>query len=77
LLNLAAIWYQRGRYADALGLITRFNKAVEPNAASLWLALRIERKLGDSAAEATLAAHLRRNFSTSSEYQDFLRGNFE
>jgi type IV pilus assembly protein PilF len=77
LFNLSKIWYQHGRYADARGLISRYNKVVEPNAASLWLALRIERKLGDRTAEATLAAQLRRNFSTSGEYQELLKGNFE
>jgi type IV pilus assembly protein PilF len=77
LLSLGNLWYGRGRYADAKGLISRYNKIVDPNAESLWLALRIERKLGDRGAEAALAAQLRRNFSTSHEYQEFLKGNFE
>jgi type IV pilus assembly protein PilF len=77
LLNLARLWYGRGRYADARGLIARYNKIVEPNAESLWLALRVERKLGDRSTEGSLAVQLRRNFSTSREYQEFLKGNFE
>jgi type IV pilus assembly protein PilF len=77
LINLARLWYGRGRYADARGLITRYNKIVEPNAESLWLAMRIERKLGDRGSESALAAQLRRNFSTSHEYQEFLKGDFE
>jgi type IV pilus assembly protein PilF len=77
LLNLANLWYGRGRYADARALVTRYNKIVDPNSGSLWLALRIERKLGDRGAETALAAQLRRNFSTSQEYQEFLKGNFE
>jgi type IV pilus assembly protein PilF len=77
LLNLAKLWYNRGKFGDAKTLVARYNKVTEPSAESLWLGLRIERKLGDRGAEASLAAQLRRNFSTSREYQDFLKGNYE
>ena len=50
---------------------------VEPTAESLWLALRIERKLGDRAAEIKQSAELRRRFPGSKEYQDLLKGRFE
>jgi type IV pilus assembly protein PilF len=39
--------------------------------------LRIERKLGDRLAEASLATQLRRRYSNSSEYQALLRGDFD
>ena len=77
LLNLAQLQYQRGNLAEAKIQITRFNKATDPTAESLWLAMRIERKLGDRVAEASLAAQFRRNFSSSREYQNFLKGQFE
>lgn len=77
LFSLAQLRYNGGRFAEARALITRCNKVTEPSAESLWLALRVERKLGDRGAEASLAAQLRRNYSSSREYQDFLRGNFE
>lgn len=77
LYNLALLRYRRARYDDALAYITRYNKVTEPSAESLWLALRIQRKLGDRGAEASMAAQLRRGFSGSREYQDFLKGNFE
>lgn len=77
LLNLASIQYKRGQNEAARGFIGRFNKLVEPTAESLWLALRIERKLGDRLAENTLATQLRRRFSGSPEYQDMLKGKFE
>jgi len=77
LLNLASIQYKRGQLETARDLIGRFNKRVEPTAESLWLALRIERKLGDKSAENTLATQLRRRFSGSKEYQDMLKGKFE
>lgn len=77
LLNLSRLWFRDGRYADARTLITRYNKVTDPTAESLWLVLRIERKLNDKSAEASAAAQLRRGFSTSQEYQDFLKGKFE
>ena len=77
LLNLASIQYKHGQLEKARGLIERFNRLVEPTAESLWLALRIQRKLGDRGAENVLAAQLRRRFSGSPEYQDLLKGRFE
>ncbi len=77
LVNLASVQYQRGELEIARRLVGRFNKVVEPTAQSLWLALRIERKLGDRAAENTLATQLRRRFAGSPEYQDLLKGRFE
>jgi type IV pilus assembly protein PilF len=77
LLNLASAQYKRGQLETARGLVVRFNRLVEPTSESLWLALRIERKLGDRPAENVLAAQLRRRFSGSQEYQDMLQGKFE
>lgn len=77
LLNLASVQYKRGQLEIARGLVGRFNKLIEPSAESLWLALRIERKLGDKAAENALAAQLRRRFAGSPEYQSLLKGQFE
>ena len=77
LFNLASVQYKRGQLETARGLVGRFNKLVEPTAESLWLALRIERKLGDRSAENALAAQLRRRFAGSREYQDLLKGKFE
>jgi len=77
LLNLASLRYQRGQLEAARQLVRRFNRLIEPSAESLWLALRIERKLGDKAAENALAAQLRRRFAGSPEYQDLLKGQFE
>jgi len=77
LMNLAAIQYQRGQMEAARGLIGRFNRLVEPTAESLWLALRIERKLGDRAAENAIAVQLRRRFPGSPEYENMQSGRFE
>ena len=77
LLPYAEILYRRGQLQQAKELVGRFNKLLpDPTAESLWLALRIERKLGDRLAETSLATQLRRRFPESSEYQTLLRGNF-
>lgn len=77
LLSLASLQYKRGQQESARGYISRVNKLIEPTSESLWLALRIERKLGDKSAENALATQLRRRFAGSPEYQDMLQGKFE
>ncbi len=77
LLTLAGIKYRNGQLRDALELVDRFNRLVEPTAESLWLALRIERRLGDRVAEANHTAELRRRFAGTKEYQELLKGRYE
>jgi type IV pilus assembly protein PilF len=74
----ADLLYRGGRYQQAKELVSRYNKLVpEPTAESLWLALRVERKLGDRLAEQSFATQLRRRYPNSPEYQSLIRGNFE
>lgn len=80
--QLANVWYQRSNYAGARMQLAEALKPIEqaggtPGPEFLWLGLRIERKLGNNAASGDFAASLRKNYPESSEYQDFLRGNFE
>jgi type IV pilus assembly protein PilF len=77
LLQLGQIRYRQGKFDEARRLVSRFNRIVEPTAESLWLAVRIERKLGERVAEASLANQLRRRFPTSREYQAMLRGEYD
>jgi type IV pilus assembly protein PilF len=77
LLNLAQLRFRHGELESARTLIGRFNKLVDPTSESLWLALRIERKLGDKPAETAYASQLSRRFSGSKEYQDMLKGRYE
>ncbi|MCX7961874.1 MAG: type IV pilus biogenesis/stability protein PilW [Burkholderiales bacterium] len=75
--NLAEIRYRKGELEEARKLIGRFNRLVEPTAESLWLALRIERRLGERTAEAAFANQLRRRFPASREYQLLQRGEYD
>lgn len=77
LINLASLQYKRGQLEAARENVKRVNKLIEPTSESLWLALRIERKLGDKAAENALAVQLRRRFAGSPEYESLLKGQFE
>ena len=62
---------------EARRLISRYNKVVSPSPESLWLALRIERKGGERAAEQSYANQLRRRFPNSAEYQALQRGQYD
>lgn len=77
LYHLAELRYRRGDFDGAKEVIAEVNRLIEPTAESLWLALRIERKLGDRQAEASLASKLRRNFSGTREYRALMQGQYE
>ncbi len=77
LLQLGQIRHRQGNLEEARKLVSRFNKIVEPTAESLWLAVRVERKLGERVAESSFANQLRRRFSSSREYQLLQRGEYD
>jgi type IV pilus assembly protein PilF len=77
MIPYATLLYRKGSLVDARNLVNRFQKLVEPTPESLWLGIRVERKLGDRSAEANYVTQLRRRYPQSKEYQDFLRGNFD
>jgi type IV pilus assembly protein PilF len=77
LLRLGEIRYRQGRMDEARTLVSRYNKVVTPSAESLWLALRIERRLGQRVAEQSYANQLRRRYPGSAEYQALQRGKFD
>ncbi|KFI06740.1 type IV pilus biogenesis/stability protein PilW [Massilia sp. BSC265] len=78
--GLARAYYERRDYTRAGFFINRLietSKLDTLSADALWLALRVQRKLGDRTQEASLAAQLRRRFPGSPEYAAFERGAFE
>lgn len=77
LLYLAQIRYRQGSLEDARKLVARHNKLADPSPESLWLALRVERKLGERVAESSFANQLRRRFSGSREFQLLQRGEYD
>jgi type IV pilus assembly protein PilF len=77
LLQLGQIRYRQGSMLEARRLVARHLKLAQPGPESLWLALRIERKLGERTAEQGHANQLRRRFPGSPEYQALQRGAFD
>jgi type IV pilus assembly protein PilF len=78
LYQLAELAFQRGDTAAAKDFLTRLNRTGSTfSAEALWLALRIERRLGDREAEASYGLQLRRNFPDSREAQALLNRQYE
>jgi len=77
LLQLAQVRYRQANYPESRRLLARHAKLVEPNAESLWLALRVERRLGQRTTELSYANQLRRRFPASREAQALQRGQYE
>ncbi len=77
MLPYANALYKRGQLEEARELVERYNRSSQPSAEALWLAVRVERKLGNRVAENSYAAQLRLRFPKSAEYQSFQRGEFD
>jgi type IV pilus assembly protein PilF len=78
--GLARVYYERRDYQRAGFFINRLTAAAKLDTLSadvLWLALRVQHKLGDRTVEASLAAQLRRRFPGSPEFAAFERGVFD
>jgi type IV pilus assembly protein PilF len=76
-LNLARLYYSRGDFERARFYTSRVTRTDNPGAAALWMAIRVERKLGDRNAEAALSSQLRRRFPDSREYAALSRGAYD
>jgi type IV pilus assembly protein PilF len=74
--NLALILWQREEFSRAQFYIRRVNNSPSANAETLWLGIKIERKLGNREALAQLAGQLQRRFPQSREALAYERGNF-
>jgi type IV pilus assembly protein PilF len=75
--NLAKVYYDRGDYERARFYVNRTIKAEVMSADVLWLAIKIEHKLGDRAAETGLVTQLRRRHPNSAEFAFYQRGAFD
>jgi len=68
--------YQKGEGARAQFIIRRLNNSELANAESLWLGIKIERRMGDNVAMEQLAQQLQRRFGQSPEWRAYQRGAF-
>jgi type IV pilus assembly protein PilF len=77
ILRLGSLRYRQGRLQEAQKLLGRYDELSPPSAASLWLGVRIERKLGDRTQEAAYGLQLRKRFPDSNEARLLLAGQYE
>ena len=77
-LNLGEVLYRQGEYERARFYVRRVNTNVEQaSAASLWLELRIERRLGNSSNMDDLGQQMRRKYPQAAETQALNNGRFD
>lgn len=77
LLQLGELRYRQGQLLEARKLVKRFNESIGPTAGSLWLAVRVEHKLGQTVAEAAYADELGRRYPHSPQYRKLQRGDYD
>jgi len=74
--NLALVLSQREEWSRAQFYIRRVNNSPSASAETLWLGIKIERKLNNREAVAQLGGQLQRRFPQSREASAYERGNF-
>lgn len=77
LYQLAELAYARGAYAQAKDYLNRFGQLASANAEVLYLALRVEHRLGDRDAAASYSKQLTNNYPESKEARALLAGQVE
>lgn len=75
--NLASLLYQRGDYARAQFYIRRLNNSELANAETLWLGIKVERRLRNIDVVEQLAQQLSRRYPKSREWASYQRGAFD
>lgn len=75
--NFADALYAQGETERARFYVRRVNNGQWASAASLWLGIKVERRLGDHIAMRQLADQLHKRFPESKEWQRFERGAFD
>jgi len=75
--NLAGLLFRRGDFNRAQFYIRRLNNSDLANAETLWLGVKVERRLGDRVAMQQLAEQLRKRFPKSREAAAYDRGAFD
>lgn len=75
--NLASLLYRRGDFERARFYVRRLNNSELANAESLWLGIKIERRLNDQLAMRQLAEQLTKRFAQSPEAGAYERRAFD
>ncbi len=78
--DLARVYYERRDFQRAGFFVNRLTTVAKPEtmpAEWLWLAIRVQRKLGEQATEQSLGTQLRRRHPSSPEFAAYQRGAFD
>jgi type IV pilus assembly protein PilF len=75
--NLALLLYQRGDFGRSQFYVRRLNNSDLANAESLWLGIKVERRLENREAMLQLAGQLRKRFAQSAQLAAFDRSAFD
>lgn len=75
--NLANLLFQRGDLTRARFYIRRLNNSELANAESLWLGIRIEKRLGNADAVAQLGLQLEKRFGEAAQTALWRQGAFD
>lgn len=75
--NLAMLLFQRGDLTRAQFYIRRLNNSELANAETLWLGVRVERRLNDRVAMTQLGDQLKKRFPRSTQSAALERGAFD
>ena len=75
--NLALLLFQRGEFTRSQFYVRRINNSELANAETLWLGIRVERRVENRDAMMQLAAQLKKRFPQSKEVSAFERGAFD
>jgi type IV pilus assembly protein PilF len=77
LMARAELAYRQGDFAAARALLSRHARQVPPSAESLWLNLRVERRMGQTESEAGFARELQTRFPSSPEAKLLAQGRYD
>lgn len=77
LFGLAELQFRRGSNREALEYVDRYARVTSPSPASLWLQIRIAKKLGLTQDEKGYSTDLRKVFPSSAQARLLDEGKFE
>ena len=75
--NLALLLYHRGEFVRAQFYVRRLNNSELANSESLWLGIKVERRMDNKDAMQQLSGQLRKRFPQSKEAAALERGAFD
>lgn len=75
--NLANLLYQRGDFVRAQFYVRRINNSELANVESLWLGIKVERRMENREAMQQLAGQLKKRYPQSRELMAYERGAFD